>query len=293
MLRTLQVASAGALVLLLGLLLRLSAQQTAGPVHFDLRIAEETPATLYLPHVPGAAQTRYPEPPPEGERPPAVVLMHGFASDRFNMSPLARSLASAGYAVLAIDAAGHGENRRAGGIRAARSHPKGGFYSELEAAVDYVRASELADGTRISAMGHSMGANAVLGYASWDPGLDGVVMIAGGWQIPGPHAPANALFLYAEGDRAELHDSVKRLASHIAGGGEAMADGEVRKVDKDAGKVTLKHGYIKSLDMPPMTMVFQVKDRAVLDTLKAGDKVRFAAEEKAGAYVVTAIEPAK
>ncbi|MBZ0248472.1 MAG: copper-binding protein [Burkholderiales bacterium] len=73
----------------------------------------------------------------------------------------------------------------------------------------------------------------------------------------------------------------------------AMADGEVRKVDRDAGKVTLKHGYIKSLDMPPMTMVFQVKDRAVLDRLKAGDKVRFAAEEKAGAYVVTAIEPAK
>lgn len=226
--RTLWVASAGALVLLLGLLLRLSAQQTAGPVHFDLRIAEETPATLYLPHVPGAAQTRYPEPPPEGERPPAVVLMHGFASDRFNMSPLARSLASAGYAVLAIDAAGHGENRRAGGIRAARSHPQGGFYSELEAAVDTLRASELVDGTHISAMGHSMGANAVLGYASWDPSLDGVVMIAGGWQIPGPHAPANALFLYAEGDRAELHDSVKRLASHIAGGGEAMADGEVR-----------------------------------------------------------------
>ena len=73
----------------------------------------------------------------------------------------------------------------------------------------------------------------------------------------------------------------------------AMADGEVRKVDRDAGEVTLKHGYIKSLDMPPMTMVFQVKDRAVLDRLKAGDKVRFAAEEKAGAYVVTAIEPAK
>ena len=73
----------------------------------------------------------------------------------------------------------------------------------------------------------------------------------------------------------------------------AMADGEVRKVDKDAGKVTLKHGYIRSLDMPPMTMVFQVQDRAVLDRLKAGDKVRFAAEEKAGAYVVTAIELAK
>ena len=72
-----------------------------------------------------------------------------------------------------------------------------------------------------------------------------------------------------------------------------LADGEVRKVDKDAGKITLKHGPIKSLDMPPMTMVFQVKDRALLDKVKTGDKVRFAAEEKAGAYIVTAIEAAK
>lgn len=72
-----------------------------------------------------------------------------------------------------------------------------------------------------------------------------------------------------------------------------LADGEVRKVDKDAGKITLKHGPIKSLDMPPMTMVFQVKDRAFLDKVKAGDKVKFTAEEKAGAYVVTSIEAVK
>ena len=72
-----------------------------------------------------------------------------------------------------------------------------------------------------------------------------------------------------------------------------LADGEVRKVDKDAGKITLKHGPIKSLDMPPMTMVFQVKDRAFLDKVKTGDKVKFTAEEKAGAYVVTSIDVAK
>jgi Cu/Ag efflux protein CusF len=73
----------------------------------------------------------------------------------------------------------------------------------------------------------------------------------------------------------------------------SMTDGEVRKIDKDAGKITLKHGPIRNLDMPPMTMVFQVKDRAFLDKVKAGDKVRFAAEQNAGAYVVTAIEPEK
>jgi Cu/Ag efflux protein CusF len=68
-----------------------------------------------------------------------------------------------------------------------------------------------------------------------------------------------------------------------------MTDGEVRKVDKEAGKVTLKHSEIKSLEMPPMTMVFNVKDKAVLDKLKAGDKVRFKAVNEGGKYIVTEI----
>ena len=70
-----------------------------------------------------------------------------------------------------------------------------------------------------------------------------------------------------------------------------LADGEVRKIDKDARKITIKHGPIPSLDMPPMTMVFQVKDPALLDRVKAGDKIRFSAEKSGGAYVVTGIEP--
>jgi Cu/Ag efflux protein CusF len=70
----------------------------------------------------------------------------------------------------------------------------------------------------------------------------------------------------------------------------AMADGEVRKVDKDQGKVTLKHGPIASLDMPGMTMVFKVADPKVLDTLKPGDKVRFAADRINGVITVTTIE---
>ena len=72
-----------------------------------------------------------------------------------------------------------------------------------------------------------------------------------------------------------------------------MAEGVVRKVSKDVGKVTLRHGEIKNLDMPPMTMVFQVNDRAMLDGLEPGDKVRFSAETTAGgALVVTRIERA-
>lgn len=66
----------------------------------------------------------------------------------------------------------------------------------------------------------------------------------------------------------------------------AMTDGEVRKVDMDSKKITLRHGEIKNLGMPGMTMVFQVKDPAMLDKVKAGDKVRFTAEKINGAFTV-------
>jgi Cu/Ag efflux protein CusF len=72
-----------------------------------------------------------------------------------------------------------------------------------------------------------------------------------------------------------------------------LSEGEVRKVDKDNGKITLKHGPIKNLDMPPMTMVFQVSDPALLGKVQAGDKIRFAAIDNAGKLTVTRIEPAK
>ena len=72
-----------------------------------------------------------------------------------------------------------------------------------------------------------------------------------------------------------------------------LTDGEVRKVDKDACKVTLKHGPIENLGMPGMTMVFRATNPAMLDKLKPGDKVRFAADKAGDVYTVTRIEPAK
>lgn len=83
-------------------------------------------------------------------------------------------------------------------------------------------------------------------------------------------------------------------AHHPAAAASAadMTEGEIRKVDKDAKKLTIKHGEIMNLDMPPMTMVFQVKDASVLDKLKSGDKVRFAVEKAASGFVVTDIRPA-
>lgn len=76
-------------------------------------------------------------------------------------------------------------------------------------------------------------------------------------------------------------------ASPAAG---ATTEGEVRRVDKSTSKISLKHGEIRSLDMPPMTMVFQVQDPAVLDKVKVGDKVRFIAERVNGVFTVTSLE---
>ena len=74
----------------------------------------------------------------------------------------------------------------------------------------------------------------------------------------------------------------------------ALTDAEVRKVDQANGKITLKHGEIKNLDMPPMTMVFGVKDKALLANVKKGDKVKFAADKNAaGDIIVTRLEAQK
>ena len=70
----------------------------------------------------------------------------------------------------------------------------------------------------------------------------------------------------------------------------AMAEAEVRKVDKEAGKLTLRHGPLTNLDMAAMTMVFRVADAKMLDAVKQGDKVRFAAEKVNGQFTVTQIE---
>jgi Cu(I)/Ag(I) efflux system periplasmic protein CusF len=72
-----------------------------------------------------------------------------------------------------------------------------------------------------------------------------------------------------------------------------MTDAEVRKVDKEGARLTLRHAEIKSLDMPPMTMVFHVRDKTALDALKPGDRVKFKAVNDNGRYTVTEIQPVR
>lgn len=81
-------------------------------------------------------------------------------------------------------------------------------------------------------------------------------------------------------------------AAHAAPASAALTAGEIKKIDKNAGKITLKHGPIENLGMSNMTMVFRVKDPVMLEKLKAGDKVKFAAEKVNGALTVTRIQAA-
>jgi Cu(I)/Ag(I) efflux system protein CusF len=84
------------------------------------------------------------------------------------------------------------------------------------------------------------------------------------------------------------------LAAALPAMAQQLADGEVRKVDRKAKTITIKHGPIPAIDMPPMTMVFQVKDAAMLKRVKAGDKVKFQAEiQSGGKATVTEIKPVK
>jgi Cu(I)/Ag(I) efflux system protein CusF len=98
---------------------------------------------------------------------------------------------------------------------------------------------------------------------------------------------AAALPAWAAGDH-EAHGMKVAQATSAE-----MTEGEVRKVDKEGGKLTLKHGDIKNLDMPGMTMVFVVKDKAMLDKLKAGDKIKFKAINDAGKFTVTEMQMAQ
>ena len=97
---------------------------------------------------------------------------------------------------------------------------------------------------------------------------------------------------FAQSDHASHHAAAGEKSSATTAASD-LAQGEVKKVDKDAGKVTIKHGPLTTLDMPPMTMVFRVKDPAMLDKVKAGDKIRFKAEKVGGNFTVTEYQPAE
>ncbi len=88
------------------------------------------------------------------------------------------------------------------------------------------------------------------------------------------------------GTIAQSHHVSVRRARWFAPESVDVRSGEIRKIDKETGKLTIKHGEIKNLDMPPMTMVFTAKEKTLLDKVQAGDKVKFAAVHEGGKMVV-------
>jgi len=123
----------------------------------------------------------------------------------------------------------------------------------------------------------------VPGMPVGSPGMDGAVY--------GKRRDPFDVLLIAQDGSTQVYQSYNRPEQN-KGQSQSLptVEGEVRKVDKTAGKISLRHGEIKNLDMPPMNMVFQVKDPALLEKVKAGDKVRFTADQINGDYTVMSIE---
>lgn len=89
------------------------------------------------------------------------------------------------------------------------------------------------------------------------------------------------------------HETTSTESGASAAADETLTEGEVKRINKETGKLTIKHGPILNLDMPPMTMVFYAADPAMLDQVQAGDRVRFIVEKINGKYTVTRLEQAQ
>lgn len=89
---------------------------------------------------------------------------------------------------------------------------------------------------------------------------------------------------------AEDHAAHHAAAPAAAGAEAVLAEGTVKKVDKATGKITISHGPLVKLDMPPMTMVFHAGEPEMVDKVKVGDKIRFDAARVGGVFTVTVLE---
>ncbi|WP_291995610.1 copper-binding protein [Candidatus Accumulibacter sp. ACC003] len=109
-----------------------------------------------------------------------------------------------------------------------------------------------------------------------------------------PAVSVLALVLAGPAIAATEHDSHHQAGSSASSVKAApSSEGTVKKIDKAAGKITIKHGPLANLGMPPMTMAFVVGDPAMLEQVKAGEKVSFTADKVGDALTITTIEAAR
>ena len=179
-----------------------------------------------------------PSPPlPFGQTPvfdppaPVVILCHGFSGDTAMTSALARRIAKAGYAVVAIDFRGHGENRNPFEV----SGDGAQLRQDIDAALLYARTQQRFDGQRIALAGHSMGAFAVVADAQQDPGVAAVVAISGGSSLRGPFSPPNVLYIWAANDPDGLRKGAREAAAKLAGLEQLVGDKTYGEVERGTG----------------------------------------------------------
>lgn len=121
----------------------------------------------------------------------------------------------------------------------------------------------------------------------WEAGMQGSVSVLGS------AAAANkASMPVAMATNDKLGMNMSQADAPVGAADDRYTQGEIRKVDAAQGKLTIKHGNIKNLGMPSMTMIFRVKDPAMLSTVKAGDAVQFVVEKQNGVLVITEIKKA-
>lgn len=200
---------------LLALIMGIIQQRPASGDHREpLWLAGGVRATLYYRDPPGAPPVRMPGvdgPAPGSGNHAGVVVAHGFAADRSTMEAVAESLANAGYTVVSLDLTGHGLNRYPVSVGGGEQ-----MADDIRIGVQYLHETMGFEFSKIAALGHSMGAKAVLEYGSRSAGLGGLVMLGGATQLLGPEPPRNTLFLYAERDLPGIEAGVRITAARLA-----------------------------------------------------------------------------
>ncbi len=186
--------------------------------HYSLQLATGAPAVVWEPGPPAP----FGPAPHEGPGLPVVVLAHGFSSSKGMMSSLARRLARGGYAVIAFDFRGHGQNPQP--LTRALMGSGDGLLEDIDAAVLLAKTDPRFDGTRVAVAGHSMGAGAVLSYAAREPSVAATIAISGAFGREGPYAPPNPLLIWAAGDPAGLREGARARAAKLAGLEQVVLD---------------------------------------------------------------------
>ena len=193
--------------ILLGLSLLAVHRADREVAHYAETLPGGRPAVVYEPGPP----RRWGERPPSDVRHPVVVLAHGYAANKGAVAVLARRLARAGFGVVTFDFRGHGANRTP-----LRSGPRESLDEDLDAAVSYAATRAGFDPERLILMGHSMGGDAVLGYASRWPGASAVVSISGVREPGGPYALPNTLLVWGERVPGWLRARGRALGAKLA-----------------------------------------------------------------------------